>query len=160
MFRNNKIIAIFIFSAFILIGCSKDDEDQKDLDKPTITVAYKDGFPKSCTTLKKGQEHIISVKVSDNLELASYGIDVHNNFDHHTHDDQGTKCDLNPVKSPKNPFVYLENKPIQGKVKQFEIKHILKIPADIDTGDYHCQISVVDITGWQSRTSIDIKIVD
>ena len=31
---------------------------------------------------------------------------------------------------------------------------------DIDAGDYHCAYSVTDATGWQSRTSIDIKIVE
>ncbi|MEE3225919.1 MAG: DUF4625 domain-containing protein [Bacteroidota bacterium] len=30
----------------------------------------------------------------------------------------------------------------------------------MDTGDYHCAYSVTDETGWQSRTSIDIKIVE
>jgi hypothetical protein len=160
MISKNKIIGIIIFNALLIVGCSNNDEDLKDLEKPTITVAYKNGFPKSCSTLQRGKEHIVSVKVSDNLALASYGIDVHNNFDHHTHDDQGEKCELNSVKSPKNPFVYLVNKDIVGNVKQFEIKHVLKIPANVDIGDYHCQISVVDVTGWQSRTSLDIKIVD
>ena len=45
-------------------------------------------------------------------------------------------------------------------VKEYEIKHEITIPKDIDTGDYHCQISVTDITGWQSRTSVDIKITE
>ena len=54
----------------------------------------------------------------------------------------------------------MQNKPIEGGLKEYEIKHEITIPKDIDTGDYHCEISVTDITGWQSRTSVDIKITE
>ena len=37
---------------------------------------------------------------------------------------------------------------------------IVSVPNDVDPGDYHCGFSVTDVTGWQSRTSVDIKIAE
>ena len=98
--------------------------------------------------------------VTDNNELAAYSIDIHHNFDHHTHDDQVTECDLGEIKSAVNPLIYVENFTIEGVLSSYEINIPVTIPNDIDTGDYHCAYSVTDATGWQSRTSIDIKIVE
>lgn len=157
--KNIKIILGFLlFVTFI--SCSKEDE-VKDEQKPTITLNYAGGFPKPCAKLKRGQKFTLKVKATDNVGLASYAIDIHNNFDHHTHDDQGSKCDMEPSKNPTaNTFKFDKNFQIQNKPKEYEISQAIAIPANADTGDYHCQISVVDVTGWQGRTSVDIKIVE
>jgi hypothetical protein len=54
----------------------------------------------------------------------------------------------------------MENFEIEGGLSTYEINISITIPDDIDTGDYHCSYSVTDETGWQSRTSVDIKIID
>ena len=36
----------------------------------------------------------------------------------------------------------------------------LVIPDGVDTGDYHLALFVTDVTGWQARTSVDVKIVE
>lgn len=157
---KRKIVSpVFIVLFFtFLLSCSSDDE-QRDEEKPTITLQYDNGFPQSCTELKRGQRYTIRVKVSDNKELASYGIDIHHNFDHHTHDDQGAQCTLGPIKKPVKPMIYMKNNTLETGKKSYEIVHEVQLGEDIDVGDYHCQISVTDITGWQARTSVDIKIV-
>ncbi|WP_103072541.1 DUF4625 domain-containing protein [Aquimarina sediminis] len=154
-----KIASILTITIFLgsFISCSSDN-DETDTEKPTISVNYNEGFPKSCTVLKKGSQYTIRVKTSDNVALASYAIDIHHNFDHHTHDDQGSQCVLGAIKTPETPMIFMESYPINGDTQQFEIKQTIAIPDHIDSGDYHCQISVIDATGWQSRTSIDIKI--
>ncbi|WBX77205.1 DUF4625 domain-containing protein [Tenacibaculum ovolyticum] len=146
-----------LFFSLLLINCSSDSENI-DQEKPTITINYDNGFPKSCTVLEKGKQYTIKVKVSDNIALAKYAIDIHHNFDHHTHDDQGSLCELNPIKTPISPLIFMENYNIDNERKEYEISQSITIPTNIDSGDYHCQISVIDITGWQSRTSVDIKI--
>ena len=119
-FKNFYILSIIVLTA----ACSSDDSVEIDEEKPTITVNYTAGFPQGCALLTRGETYNFRAMVTDNNELAAYSIDIHHNFDHHTHDDQVT------------------------------------VPNDIDTGDYHCAYSVTDATGWQSRTSIDIKIVE
>lgn len=144
----------------VLFACSENDELDIDMEKPTIDLDYNEGFPKSCTQLVKGQTYQFRVQVMDNLALASYSLDIHHNFDHHTHDDQGEKCTFDPVKEPDNPMVYIQNFSIENRPKFYEISIPVTIPLHVDSGDYHCQYSITDQTGWQSRTSVDIKIVN
>ena len=158
-----RITATYIYIFFTLLfltSCSSDDNIDKDLEKPTITINYNEGFPQACAQLVKGQTYNFRAKVTDNLALASYSLDIHHNFDHHTHDDQEEPCDLGLKKQAINPFIFMQNYPIEDGLATYEINISLKIPEDIDTGDYHTAYSVTDQTGWQSRTSMDIKIID
>jgi hypothetical protein len=149
----------YILSFIILISsCSSDNSIDKDEEKPTISINYNEGFPQGCTVLKRGETYRFRAKVTDNKALAAYSIDIHNNFDHHTHDDQVAECNLEDIKQSINPFIFIENYSIDEEVTSYEINMAITIPNDIDAGDYHCAYSVTDKTGWQSRTSVDIKI--
>lgn len=150
----------FFFFIILLASCSSDGSMDKDEQKPTISINYDEGFPRSCTELVRGETYTFRAKVTDNMALASYSLGIHNNFDHHTHDDQGIQCDLEPIKTAVNPFIFIQNYTIENGVKNYEILINLTIPNDIDTGDYHCAYSVTDKTGWQARTSIDVKIIE
>ncbi len=157
-----SILKYFYILSFIILfsACSDDDSVDKDEEKPTITINYSNGFPQACEQLVKGETYTFKAKVTDNKALAAYSLDIHNNFDHHTHDDQGVQCDLDPTKNAVNPLIYMENYAIEGGLTTYEISISLTIPNDVDTGDYHCSYSVTDETGWQSRTSVDIKIIE
>jgi len=151
----------FYFLTFIILFISCSDEDNDiDEEKPTITINYEDGFPKACTELERGQTYTFKALVTDNKALASYSLDIHHNFDHHTHDDQTEECTLEDKKTAVNPLIFIENYSIDQGVTSYEINISLTIPEGIDVGDYHCSYSVTDETGWQARTSVDIKIVE
>lgn len=158
LFKYNLLVLMF---TVLLFSCSSDDDSAgKDQEKPEINIAYEQGFPKPCIALVKGQTYTFKAMVSDNDALAAYSLDIHHNFDHHTHDDQEGECDLEAVKQPENPWIFMENYDIEDKGTEYEITLELTVPTDIDTGDYHCSYSVTDQTGWQSRTAVDIKITD
>ena len=149
----------FLLGLFVLalVSCTKTEIDEE---KPTITVNYAGGFPQTCENLGLGQSYTIKAKVADNLELASYSIEMHHNFDHHTHDDQAGECILEEQKSPTNPFVFSTNGRIPQGSTNYELDIDLIIPDGADTGDYHLALSITDVTGWQARTSVDVKIVE
>lgn len=149
-----------MFFALILASCSSDDGVGKDEEKPAISINYNEGFPQACEQLVRGETYNFRAQVTDNVALASYSLDIHHNFDHHTHDDQAGECDLEEKKDAVNPMIFIENYTIEGGVTSYEINISITIPDDVDTGDYHCSYSVTDETGWQSRTSVDIKIVE
>ncbi|CAM1371961.1 DUF4625 domain-containing protein [Tenacibaculum xiamenense] len=155
--KTMKKLGLLLLITIITTACSSNDEEP-DTTKPTITVQYQGGFPQSCDVLEKGNEYILKLKVADNISVEKYAVDIHHNFDHHTHDDQGAQCELDPIKTPINAFLYRESFTISNSPKEYEINQKINIPNDVDSGDYHCSISVIDGTGWQSRTSIDIKI--
>lgn len=155
-----KFLLPSLVPLFFITACSSDDNTGIDEEKPTISVNYSDGFPQSCAELVKGQTYNFRAWVTDNVALASYSLDIHENFDHHTHDDHETPCDPEPGKKAANPMIFMENYAIENGPTSYEIIIPVTIPNDIDAGDYHCQYAVTDQTGWQSRTSIDIKIVE
>lgn len=141
-----------------LVSCT--DTETLDEEKPTITVNYAQGFPQACAVLQRGQTYTFRARVSDNLALASYSLGIHHNFDQHTHDDQAASCELDAVKSPNNPLTLMNTYTIDGSPQDYELSISVSIPDDVDAGDYHCAFSVTDVTGWQGRTSIDIKIAE
>jgi hypothetical protein len=145
------------FCVLALVSCTETEIDEE---KPTITVNYAGGFPQTCENLSRGQSYTIKAKVTDNLELASYSIEMHHNFDHHTHDDQQGACELEPITAAVNPFVFSSSERIPQGSTDYELEIDLVILDGVDTGDYHLALSVTDITGWQARTSVDVKIVD
>jgi len=151
----------FYTIGFVLLALSCSSSDSvKDEEKPTITINYDGGFPQACEVLQRGETYTFKAQTTDNEALASFSIDIHNNFDHHTHDDQQESCDLDDIKSAVDPLIFIKNYTIENGVTRYEINVSISIPDDIDTGDYHCSYSVTDETGWQSRTSVDIKIVE
>ncbi|MFB9053838.1 DUF4625 domain-containing protein [Formosa undariae] len=154
--KHTYILLLLLF----LASCSNSDSIDKDEEKPTITINYDDGFPVACTQLSRGQTYTFKAMITDNKALASYSINVHHNFDHHTHDDQEEPCELEALKTAVNPFIFIENHTIEDAPTAYEIELSITIPNDIDTGDYHCAYSVTDETGWQARTSVDIKIIN
>ncbi|WP_147679191.1 DUF4625 domain-containing protein [Algibacter pacificus] len=156
----NFIQKYFYTACIILLAVScSSDTSIKDEEKPTITIDYNGGFPQACQTLQRGETYLFKAQTTDNMALAAYSIDIHHNFDHHTHDDQEETCTLENTKNAINPLIFIENYTIENDVKSFEINISVTIPDNIDTGDYHCSYSVTDETGWQSRTSVDIKII-
>ena len=159
MSRKLNLLVVFTGIAVIALlnSCSNEIIDEE---KPTISINYSDGFPSACENLNRGQSYAIKAKVTDNLELASYSVEIHHNFDHHTHDDQLVDCTLDPVKSAVNPLVFSKSGVINGQLTEYEINQAITISETVDTGDYHLALSVTDITGWQARTSVDIKIVE
>ena len=160
--QTMKILKYITLSlaSLLITSCSTDEGPTKDEEKPSITINYSGGFPQACESLKRGKTYTFKARVSDNESLASYSLDLHHNFDHHTHDDQGAICTMNPKKEATNPLIYMRNFSLDGAKKEYEIAIEVSIPEDIDPGDYHCSYSVTDETGWQSRTSIDIKIIE
>ena len=145
------------FLALVLVSCTETEIDEE---LPTITVNYAGGFPQTCENLSRGESYTIKAKVTDNLELASYSIGMHHNFDHHTHDDQQGACELESIREDDNPFVFSANGRIPQGSTNYELEIGLVILDGVDTGDYHLALSVTDVTGWQARTSVDVKIVE
>ncbi|HBC22214.1 MAG TPA: hypothetical protein DC009_09180 [Porphyromonadaceae bacterium] len=147
-----------IASAF---SCSSDDDTPKDEDKekPEI-VDGKVPNPIDCQQYRRGETIPFRYTFTDNVELGSFNIEIHNNFDHHTHSTEAGDCELDPIKDPVTPWIYNKDFEIPASSKRFEAKQDFKIPENIDCGDYHFMIRVTDAAGWQQIKSVSIKIID
>ena len=150
----------FSFIAIILLaaGCSKDSGEDIDTEYPVINMEGPNAFPGQCSTVKRGESFVFSAELSDNRELGSVGIDIHHNFDHHTHSTETENCGLDPVKTPVKPYVLIQTYPLQNGLKSYSIQQQIAIPADIDPGDYHFMVRLTDKEGWQTIKRLSIKI--
>jgi hypothetical protein len=154
-------LLVLLISSF---SCSDDDEDDQ---KPVIDLSFDGAFPINCDTLYFGDTFYFKASFSDNEELGSYSLDIHNNFNHHSHSTEAglVECSLDPVKESKNPFRYIDTFSIlEGNNGEYETSSPIKIPDEGDKGafeggDYHFFISVTDKTGWTAQKGLSIKIL-
>jgi hypothetical protein len=148
-----KRVSLMLLS-FLLFSCG--DDNNKDMQKPEIRV----DFPQNCIMLQRGQSFVFHAHFSDNVELGNYNIEVHNNFDHHSHNTGNVECEMDARKSPVNAWVFNQAYAIPAGQKTFEANNPITIPADIDTGDYHFMVRLTDQSGWQELAAVSIKVTE
>jgi hypothetical protein len=148
-----KKIIFFIFGIFALSSCK--NEDEKDMQKPEIRM----DFPQNCKILQRGDSLIFHALFSDNAELGSYNIEIHHNFDHHSHSTDNAECEPEAKKQPsKDAWIFNRDYGIPAGRKEFEADIKIAVPAGIDTGDYHFMVRLTDRSGWQELKAASIKI--
>lgn len=147
-----------IFLLAFISSCSGDDAET-DTEYPTIDISAADSFPIQCSTIERGQTITFKAAFNDNLALGSYSLDIHHNFDHHTHSTEVESCEMDEVKKPVKPMLFINNYTIPEDVKNYEAITKISIPADVDPGDYHFMIRLTDKEGWQTLKGLSIKIL-
>lgn len=160
---TNKTLLVFSLIGLFFAACG----DTKDMDKPFIDLSGVDASPKNCSVVYRGETLKFKAVFSDDSELGNYTIEIHNNFDHHSHSTEGVDvvdCDQDTdTKSPEqiaNAFSYIEDFTIPSGFKVFEAEHDIRIPTDKEPGDYHFAVRVTDKAGWQQLAAVSIKIAD
>ena len=161
--KNIKFLsAIILLLALVAGSCKKEEEIDKE--KPSIDLTIEDAFPLNCDTLYFGESFELKVLFTDNAELGSFSIDIHNNFNHHSHSTEVTECNLSPIKSPVNPFTSIDDFDIPMGEKEYQTNLSISIPSGnedglYDDGDYHFFISLTDKEGWSAQKGLSIKMI-
>ncbi len=158
MAKSKNILFLYALMCLLLAACGKD-EDDKDLDKPAIETGS-EALPQNCQVYMKGEDIPFRQTFTDNMGLGSYNIEIHHNFDHHTHSTDAGDCALDEKKDPVKPWVYNQDFPIPESALTYNAQVDIPIPEDIDPGDYHFMIRVTDKAGWQQLKAVSIKISD
>ncbi len=157
--KSKNILYLVLLCA--LSACnSNDDELQKDTEKPIISELNIVANPIDCQVYHPGDVIPFHYIMTDNLELGAYNIEVHNNFDHHTHSTTAIDCPLDPEKQPQHPWVFNKDYEIPAGLHSFDARHDIQIPTDIDCGDYHFMIRLTDRAGWRQIHAVAIKIAE
>jgi hypothetical protein len=160
MKNNNFLLVVVVLFIFMNWACSRDDAD--DI-KPEINMGFEGAFPLNCDTLWLGETFTFKARFSDNAELGSFSIEIHENFDHHAHSTEIINCELDPVKSPVNPFHLISDWLLPLRTTHYEADMQILIPegnskGSFDEGDYHLFISLIDREGWSTQKGLSIKI--
>lgn len=159
--RKIKLTAALLAVMIAGSACSGDDSSSGvDQTKPTISTEISGGFPTSCATVARGSVISFKALFADNQELGAYSINIHQNFDHHSHDTETDACELDAVKTPVNAWSETLAFTIPSGQQEFLAEQQIQVPADIDTGDYHFMVQLTDASGWAALKGISIKITD
>lgn len=152
-------ILMLLGCAAIFSGCSKDsDNNPVDETYPVIDITAENAFPKQCSVIERGGKFTLRATFSDNVELGSVSVDVHHNFDQHSHSTEVNSCQMEAKKAAVKPFLLIQDFPLAVGLKQHVLEQEIDVPADVDPGDYHFLIRVTDKAGWQTIKGISIKL--
>lgn len=149
-------------SLTILSSCQKEN-DIDDI-KPIIDLSFAEAFPNNCDTLYFGESFTLKMRFTDNRELGTFSIAIHDNFDHHSHSTELTECTLDPVKEAINSYRYIQDFEIPAGLMDYETNISIELPSEdqngsFDPGDYHFFISLTDAEGWSAQKGLSIKIL-
>jgi len=156
--KRLSLLGLCLILMLILGNCSKDTSEPIDTVYPEISMEGQQAFPKQCSVVKRGTKFVFRALLSDNAQLGSLNVDIHHNFDHHTHSTELQECDLAPVKQALKPFLLIKNVMIPAGLKSYEVNTEIEVPADVDPGDYHFMIRLTDKEGWQTIKGLSIKL--
>jgi hypothetical protein len=136
------ICTMVIFSTSFT-GCKEDS----DTTKPVINLIE----PEDGDILQIGDEEGVhfDVELSDNEMLASYKVDIHSNFDGHSH-----------TKSTDETVDFELNKSwdVSGKKNADIHHHEIKIPENATPGDYHLMVYCTDAAGNESHIAVNVVL--
>lgn len=147
-----------------LCACQKTDKDQT----PPV-ISSEDFTPENCDIYYLGDTVKVHFSCTDNKELGNFNIEIHSNFDHHTHSTEAGSCEEEHEQSV-DEHIEEEHSHLQGWIynKDFSIPEDqtsyivdleIVVPEDAEEGDYHFMLRLTDKTGWQTIKSASIKII-
>ena len=86
-----------LISTTLLLSC----EEEYDVEPPVIKVLS----PEPCAIEQFGNSIRLHAILSDNEGLKGYKLNIHHNFDHHTHGNHKEVCEMDDKKDANNPFL-------------------------------------------------------
>ncbi|MGB1294200.1 MAG: DUF4625 domain-containing protein [Flavobacteriales bacterium] len=165
MKKLHYIHTLYIFIVLLSTYSCSSSDNKVDTTKPVIELTAVNAFPTNCDTIYFDETFTLKALLTDNIELGSFNIDVHNNFDHHTHSTEFESCVENPIKTPVNPYIFIQDYSIPPNLTTYNIDMPLLFPSktgslEHDEGDYHFQITAIDKEGWSILKGLNVKILN
>ena len=163
-------LALFIAVAALTIGACGGSDDDKDMTLPVISGDGIVANPVNCQVYHLGDTIRLSYLFTDNQELGNYHIEIHGNFDHHSHSTEADPHDHEgegecegeheheETPSDKVAWVFNQSYDIPARLARYEAKVDIAIPADAAEGDYHFMVRVTDKAGWMQLKAVSIRI--
>lgn len=148
--RLKLILPVFV-SALFFTACNNDD-DVVDTQKPVIAISE----PHDDEDIAPGGELHFEALFTDNVELASYKIEIHEAFDDHSHG-------YNKSSHQSNPWSYSQVFQIPAGLTRHEAVQHIDVPLmingnPISEGVYHFGVYVTDRAGNEEQAFLDIHI--
>jgi hypothetical protein len=140
-------ISLLAATAIAFSGCKEDS----DTEKPVINLEE----PCEGDVLEIGGEHGVhfEVEFTDNEALASYKVNIHPNFDGHTHESSSV------LKSAAETvdFEFEKTWMLSGR-NQSVHHHEIVIPENATPGNYHLMVYCTDAAGNETHIAINVEL--
>ena len=160
--KTNIIIRFLaiVSLAVAFVACKSTD---KDIAMPEILPVGEATAPLNCQQYPRGGAIFFDYLFTDDKELGAYNIEIHNDFDHHTHSTEEGECEHEheheTETEPVNPWILNKDYPIPAGSTSYEAKLTIPVPTDVDPGEYHFMIRLTDRSGWQQIKSVSIIVI-
>ncbi|MFI3287979.1 MAG: DUF4625 domain-containing protein [Rikenellaceae bacterium] len=149
--KKQIFLAAAIFTSFTFVSCTESG----DTTKPVITLES----PAEGEVLAADGEGIhFEMELEDNEGLASYKVEIHSNFDGHSHS-VSSKTDSDATETVDFSFNQTWTD-IAGQKNATIHHHEIVIPTDATHGDYHFIVYCLDEAGNESYVVRSIEIGD
>ncbi len=146
MKKFNILFVLSIVFAFAFTSC--DDDEMADTTSPVIELDE----PEDGDELLIGGNVHFECDFSDNVKLGSYMIEIHSNFDGHSHKAR-TRA------TGEEPFFFKKSyDDIAGLRNAHVHHHDVFIPENVTPGNYHLVVYCTDAAGNQSLVARDIVL--
>lgn len=150
---KTKLIYLFSLTVTMFLTACSNNDDVVDNVIPVIAISE----PHDMDEFAPGGEIHFNALFTDNVALAAYKIEIHEDFDGHTHG--VTKQSENN----DNPWSYDKVFTISGGQKTFTAEQHIEIPElingnPISEGAYHLGVFLTDAAGNESQAFREIHI--
>ena len=134
------MISLLATVTFMFSSC--DNDASSDTTKPLIELHE----PEEGQALEIGNEHGVhfEMDLSDDVMLKSYKIEIHSNFDHHSHGGNSRAV------QETVDFSFNRSYDVSGQKTAHIHHHDIVIPANATAGDYHLMVYCTDAAGNES----------
>lgn len=129
--------------SFVFTACDNDDADTT---RPIIELDE----PEDGDELLIGAGIHFECDFSDDVMLGSYMIEIHNNFDGHSH--------KAPSRATDEPFFFKQSYDLSGLRNAHVHHHEVVIPENATPGNYHLVVYCTDAAGNQSLVAREIVL--
>ena len=139
-----------VLLAGLFLACSDSDPeaDNADTERPVVRIVTSSPLATESVICNAKEDFVIQaitgetisidLEFEDNRNLSQYKIDVHNNFDCHSHG-----------RVAASSWQVLTTKDISGS--SYTVTENLEVPEDALAGDYHLQIQCLDELGNEAE---------
>jgi hypothetical protein len=141
-----SLLASMALMACLAMACGNDDANG-DTTKPVISLIE----PENGDTLRIGATVHLEMDLSDNEMLRSYKVNIHSNFDSHTHAHAFSRAG----EDAGVPFDYARSWDVSGRNEHVH-QHDIEIPANATPGAYHFMVYCTDAAGNEVYVARDV----
>ena len=144
------MVSLLATVTFMFSSC--DNDDSSDTIKPLIELHE----PEEGQALEIGNEHGVhfEMDLSDDVMLKSYKIEIHSNFDHHSHGGNSRAA------QETVDFSFNRSYDVSGQKTAHIHHHDIVIPANATAGDYHLMVYCTDAAGNTFGCRVPLSLND